>query len=583
MSEKETIHRQSLFEKRGFWYFALSLIILLLYYKVYQYDYIDYDDPAFVFGNPLVKSGLSFRTLLWALTTFDIGHWHPLVWISYLAEVSIFGPTPGLMHLTNVFLHLLNTLILFRFLSKITRATTLSGVVSILFAIHPMHVEAVVWLSARKDVLCTLFTFLALYFYSGYAQTKNRRYYYLSMVVYVLGMMSKSMIITLPALMLLLDFWPLKRIDVSAQKSWCSKDFWNTALKLLKEKLAYFIITVVFCVIAFIPQDFEGAVMSVHSMDIGTKIDLITKAYIAYLKKTFWPYTLYLPYLRSVGPSTGFSFLSSSILLTITVWAIYHIRKYPFLIFGWLWFFVVLLPVSGIVPFGAHFMADRYTYVPHVGLFIMVVWYVHQIWPSGTIQRLLKITLGIFILILLIWTSGIQIAHWENDRTLFGHTLIKDPDNFLAHSIMGSHYEIKLKDDQKAVEHYMASVAANQNYAPAQNNLGELYWKKQAFGKAEKHFLIALKLNEKKAGTHLNLANIYIVKKDVPRAMRHIDRALVLDPYSAPAYHTLGVMLAAKGDLHKAEEYFVKALKLDPELDIAQKNLNKLRVRMKKE
>ena len=414
----------------------LALGTLVLYWPVRGYDFVQYDDNEYVFDNPVVKSGLSWWGLVWSFVDAHVSNWHPLTWLSHMLDCQVFGLNAGGHHLVNVALHCANAVLLFLLLRSLTGAFWRSAFVAALFAWHPLHVESVAWISERKDVLSGLFFMLTMWAYVRYAKSKiknskirQRRWYGATLLFLALGLLSKPMLVTVPFVLLLLDFWPLNRFQPSVS---------SLSRALLIEKVPFFCLSAVICLITIFAQKSGGAITS--AVGWPARIENVLVGYLAYLEKLFWPRDLSVLYLRPQTVPAAALMLAVLILSGISIAVLVNLRRRPYLAVGWLWFVGMLLPVSGLVPIGLQLIADRYTYLPSIGLFIMLTWGATDLGAMLFTQPARQFV-GAFAAVAVVSACAVlssqQLTFWQNTETLMGHALRLDPDNYVAHSDLG--------------------------------------------------------------------------------------------------------------------------------------------------
>ncbi len=414
--------RDSQLRNRCLVYGGLALVTLCLYLPVVKHSFVDYDDQQYVTDNPRVEAGLTWHGLVWAFG-FYAGNWHPLAWLSHMLDCQLYGAWAGGHHLTNVLLHVASTLLLFAALNRMTNATWRSAAVAALFAWHPLHVESVAWVAERKDVLCGFFWMLTLLFYARYAERRSAMRYCLTLGSFVLCLLSKPMAVTLPFVLLLLDFWPLNRI----------RDFgFRNFRTLLVEKIPFFLLAIGGCVLTLHAQ--QSAIVSTAGLPFAQRIAHALAAYGHYYLAMFAPFNLavYYPYKIHLPAQT--IVVATLVLVLTTILAIATFRKRPYVAIGWLWYLGTLVPVIGLVQVGDQAWADRYTYLPLIGLFIMVVWLAGDLIKNRLILQS-AFALAAAGLMVLTW---MQVGYWKNTRTLFEHANQVTPDNYLAITMLGS-------------------------------------------------------------------------------------------------------------------------------------------------
>jgi Flp pilus assembly protein TadD len=536
---------------------GLVLVTFLVYARVLNCGFIDYDDPDYVTANPHVQNGLTVQGIVWAFSHVHSSNWHPMTWISHMLDCQLWGLNPRGPHLVNVGFHALNAVLLFLLLQRLTSATWRSALVAGLFAWHPLHVESVAWVAERKDVLSTFFGLLSLLFYVRYAQNKsplNLQHstlnYILALVLFALGLMSKPMLVTLPLVLLLLDWWPLQRVS-SFKFSVSSSG--GTPLaggdrqvlsfrQLVLEKLPFFGLAAASAVVTFFVQKSSGAVSSLAQAPLPVRLENAAASYVAYLAKMFWPANLALiyPYRPDVG--TGKVVLAVLLLAGVTVLVLVLARQFRFLAMGWGWYLVTLLPVIGLVQVGSQAMADRYTYVPLIGVFIALVWGVALLVERRRQMQIPATIVAIGILAACAAVTDRQLRYWTDTRTLCEHTLRVTSDNAVAHFILAN-VLMEQGDVATAVEHYREAIRLKSDYPDARLNLTVAL---QRLGKPDE-------------------------------AMNGLQNLLQADPSLAKAHDKLAILLWQQGQIASAIAQFQEALRLDPDSTEAANNLAWLR------
>jgi protein O-mannosyl-transferase len=513
--------------------FAIFLAVLAItpYLQTLRYDFVEYDDPLYVIHNPHVEHGLNRASIEWAFTTFRTGNWHPITWLSHLLDVNLWGPNAGGHHLTNLLLHGGNTLLLFVVLLEMTGRFWRCGLVAALFAVHPLHVESVAWISERKDVLSTFFGLLALWAYVGYVRNSSIRKYLLVVVLFTLSLMAKTMWVTFPFLLLLLDIWPLRRWNLWAIDSSAPQVLQPAGLvrrQIFLEKVPLLAIAAIFSIIAMLSQREGRAVIALADFPIGARIGNITVGYTLYLAKLIFPLRLAFLYpLREHSISTVAC--SALVLLFITITTVGYRHRYPALLIGWLWFLGTLIPVIGIVQIGWQTIADRYSYLPSVGIFIMIAWSVPAHLPS--FWRRSSIAFASVFLALLIVKTWRQVSYWKDTSTLYLHAVQVTRHNFIVHQLIGHRLERQNKFTE-ALQVYRLSAAECPPYA--------------------------------RTTIHENIAGILIREQLYEEAIDELNTAIRINPASSIAYNALGSVMLSVGKDDKAVEYFRRAVELEP-------------------
>jgi tetratricopeptide (TPR) repeat protein len=519
-------------------YFVLAVGTLLVFWQVRNFDFVNYDDNLYVYENHHIVSGLTFDNIKWALTTGNAANWHPLTWLSLMLDRLLFGPNPAGFHLTNLFFHIANTLLLFLVLKQMTKAIWQSAFVAALFALHPMHVESVAWIAERKDVLSTFFWMLTLLAYISYVKRPSVFQYIVTLTVFAFGLMAKPMLVTLPFVLLLLDYWPLER-----KMSW----------RLLVEKIPFFVLAVISSVITFLVQRSAGAVSDIDTLSLNYRITNAFLSYAEYIGKMFWPQNLAVFY--PLPAAASFSFwqvaMYALLLLGISFLVVRLGRSQRYLLTGWFWFVGTLIPVIGIVQVGQQAYADRYTYIPYIGLFIMLAWGLPQL-LSKWAQR--KIALGVSM-VLVLTALGIcasrQVSYWKNSITLFSHAIEVTQNNYLAYNNVGLAYG-NLGRGTEAIESYKNAIRIRPSYAEAHFGLGFAYYKLGRDTEAIESYKNAIRIKPAYAEAHNNLGVSYGNLGRITEAMGAYKNAVRIKPAYTDAHVNLGNAYLAIGDKNSA-------------------------------
>jgi tetratricopeptide (TPR) repeat protein len=518
---------------------VLLIATLTVYWQVGRFDFINYDDTGYITGNDHVKSGLTLKGLIWSFQTTGLSNWHPLTWLSFMLDIEIYGLNAGGHHLTSVLFHLANTLLLFILLRRMTTALWPSAFVAALFALHPLHVESVAWISERKDVLSTFFGLLALISYVRYTERLGRLWYLLALLFFIFGLMAKPMLVTLPFVLLLLDYWPLGRIEFDNTFRLQSSDQTSSVFSLLFEKIPFFILTAASCVVTYYAQQSGGAVVPFELYPLSIRVANAVVAYMAYIGKMFWPAQLAVFYPYPDSFALWQVAAAAAVLVAVFIWVTVQIRKRPYLAVGWLWYFGTLVPVIGLVQVGSQAMADRYTYVPLIGLFIMIAWGGAELIVRRRLKRIrVAIVLGAVLMALMI-VARVQTGHWANSITVFEHAIKTTGGSWVAH-----------------------------------NNLGKALTDLGSGTEAFQHYSAALRYNPNSAHIHVNFGSALLAQGKIDEAVDHFDHALKLDPDFAEAYNNLGLAHVRRGHIEDAVYLFRIALQKNPYHANANKNLN---------
>lgn len=535
----------------------------LIYWPATRHEFVDYDDAEYVVANPHVQSGLTWGGVAWAFRSGYASNWHPLTWLSHMLDVTLFGKNAGGHHFTNIAFHCINTVLLFLLLQRMTGVRWRSAFVAGFFALHPLQVESVAWVSERKDVLSTCFFLITLWAYARYAgpRTESRlpasrhppcsSFYLLAVGCFALGLMSKPMLVTVPFVLLLLDYWPLRRFDTSNRRP------------LLSEKLPFFALTTASCLVTFLVQQAGGSVSMLKDVSFPMRLANALMSYAHYVGKTFWPVDLAVLYPRLTQVPAWHAAGAAMFLLTVTALVIWRRRRWPFATVGWLWFGGMLVPVIGLVRVGMQFMDDRYTYIPLIGLFIGIVWSADAVvnrWPN---LRAMLVVVGILALAACAAITRIQIGFWANSEVLFGRAVAVTRDNYLAQNTLGMVLAGKGRFDE-AIGHFQQAIRLAPNYPIPYNNLGNIAAKQGRLDEAIAHFRNAIRLGPKEVDAHHNLGNVLAAQRKFDEAVASYAEALRLDPNYAPAHFGLGNILLQQGKPNEAARQFEAALLSDP-------------------
>jgi protein O-mannosyl-transferase len=517
----------------------LSLLTLLIYGQTVNHDFVNYDDDFYLTENPFIKNGLTWKGIEWAFSIdpknsqWVPANWIPLTHLSHLFSVQVFGLNPSAHHLINSGLHFLNVLLLFGFLTKATGNKKASLIVAVLFAIHPLHVESVAWIAERKDVLSLFFGLLAMHSYLKYAEKKSILNMFQVCILFFLALTAKPMLVTFPFVLLLLDHWPLKRIKFSGPV------FFKTNRSLIIEKIPLILITIFSCWVALLFQAKANAISSFQSVSFLARIENTLVSYWVYLQKSLWPQglTVFYPFPKKEYGSLEIAF-GFSIIIAVSFFAVVCKKEKPYFLVGWFWFLGTLIPVIGLVQVGAQAFADRYMYLPSIGLFIAVSWELSSYQKLHKCKKtILSFVLGIIVFLLTL-SSFFQVKHWENSVALFSHTLRHTSNNETAHL-----------------------------------NLGSAYSEPEDIDKKLRHYLKAVKINPHNHRTYYNLGDIFLKNGEIEKAIDHYKKALRIKPNFARAHNNFGIALSMKGKSQQAAKRFQLALTLDPQMITARKNL----------
>jgi len=472
----------------------LAVITLALFWPVRGHDFVEYDDPDYVLNNTQVRAGLTWPGTVWAFTHSHASNWHPLTWLAHMADVQVFGLAAPAHHTVSLLLHTANSVLLFLLLRRLTGSPRRSAVVAALFAWHPLHVESVAWVAERKDVLSTLLWLLTTFAYVNWIKQKNWPRLGLLLTLFTLGLMAKAMLVTLPFTLLLLDVWPLNRLALADGKDPLLFGKLKPKLfLLLREKIPLFTLAAVSCVVTYISQARGQAVISTDTIPVAARAANAVVSYARYLGKTFWPQDLIVFYPHPIHWPPMVAAASAALLLAVTGFAVRTFRRQPWLGFGWFWFLGTLVPVIGLVQVGSQSLADRYTYVPHIGLFIALVWGAAELTARRAGRNFFRPAAVLLILGGCLAITRAQLSRWRNTETLFLHALKVAPENAAAHFNLGRYY-LKQQKFPAAAEHYAAAVGLKPDSAEGHNDLAFALAQLDRFDEALAHCDAALRL-----------------------------------------------------------------------------------------
>jgi len=549
----------------------LGLVVLAVYWPVHKYEFVKYDDDKYVTDNRYVKSGLNWQGVRWAFTTGHASNWHPLTWLSHMLDYQLFGLNSGAHHTSNVLFHIANTLLLFVVLKRMTGRLWASGFVAAVFGLHPLHVESVAWVAERKDVLSTFFWLLTMWAYVRYAEKPRPARYLLTLLFFLLGLMAKPMLVTLPLVLLLLDYWPLERMqfrkvvggddlqDGDTQNSIGRVSIW----RLIVEKVPFFALTVISSIVTFIVQRKGGAVPTMEALSTRSRVDNAIVSYVSYIVKMIWPSQLGVLYPHPAGGlSTMKVVVCGLVLVLVTVCFIFLARWRRFPAVGWFWYIGTLVPVIGLVQVGVQARADRYTYVPLTGLFIIAAWGLPALLGRWRYRKVVLAVLACVVLAAAIGATSVQVRYWKNSITLFGHTLDVTKGNWLMHS----NYAGVLRaagEREKAIEHFNRALKLKPDSAEVHSNLGNALSELGRVDDAIKHYRKAISLEPDFSEGHYNLAVALAKLGETDEAIAEYREAFRLDRWNLDALNNLAYLLAQQGETEEAIRLYKKAIALE--------------------
>jgi len=584
----------------------LVAAIWLVFGQTLHHDFVNFDDDEYVYNNVQVIHGLTLHGMAWAFTTASSAYWHPLTWLSHMLDCQIWGLKAGGHHLTNVLLHTANALLLFLVLRRMTglRGNNLplssssapqpgtggkaalesasarqagalwaSALVAAVFAIHPLDVESVAWVAERKNVLSTFFWLLTMGAYVEYVVKPGWRRYALFLVCYGLGLMSKPMLVTLPFALLLLDYWPLERISITQAAggrplTWPLK----RAARLVFEKVPLLLLAVVSSVVTYLGQKNLNSITTLQQSPLGVRLAKVIVNYVGYLRDILWPEGLTVLYPYPPTFSVFQVVLSVLLLAGITLLVLWAIQSRPYLAVGWFWYLGTMIPVIGLVQVGNTPVADRFTYVPQIGLYLMVAWAASDLTISWHHRCQWRIATAAVVITALMACASIQTSYWRNSELLWTHALACDPENVQAHNNLGDALRQKGMVDE-AITHFQEALQIKPGDAEIHNNLGNALLQKGEVDEAMVQYQKALQIKPDDAEIHCDLGNALLQKGEVDEAIAHYQKALQIKPGGAEIHNSLANALLQKGEADEAIAHYQKALQIKPDYADANNNL----------
>ncbi len=544
------------------WWISAGLVLLnvLVFGPMWRYGFVTWDDPQYITQNPFVAQGLTAESIAWAFTTGYAFYWHPLTWISHMLDIQLYGFEAGGHHITNLVLHMASTVILFAVLRSMTGAMWRSAFVAALFAVHPLRVESVAWIAERKDVLSTLFWMLTLWAYAAYVRSPARGRFLAVLGFFAAGLMAKPMLVTLPFGLMLLDVWPLRR-DISLRRS-------------VVEKLPLMGLAVASSVVTFLTQNQMGAVAALEALPVTTRLANALVSYAAYIGMMFWPVNLaaLYPFLPLAAWKVAVAVV---VLAAISAVAWRFFRSYPYLLVGWLWYLGTLVPVIGLIQSGGQSMADRFTYVPMIGLFVMVAWgAVDLTGQRPRRQSWLAIAAGLLV-VACAAASSVQLRYWSDSVTMWRRALAVTTANWRAHINLG--YDLSAQGEgNEAIAEFNEALRIRPDFAEGHNNLGAALAQQGKLADAIPHYLRALELKPDYAEAHGNLGVALATQGRTDQAIREFLESLRINPNQADTHSNVAVMYEDKAQIPEAIEHFRAALRLNPRHAEARRSLEKL-------
>jgi len=559
---------------------AITLILCTVTAAVYCraafFPFCVIDDTDYVIGNAYIREGLSFNSIKWAFTTFHAGNWHPLTWLSLLTDSQLFGMNPMGFHVINIGFHIITTALLFLLFNCMTGALWRSALVAALFALHPLHVESVAWITERKDVLSAFFWMITLLSYTGYARQGRRSMYITALAAFALGLMAKPMLVTMPVVLLLLDYWPFQRVQSSfpvGTKTPLEEGLNSEGMgKLLIEKLPFIALSFISSIVTIYAQQHGDAIAPLEKVSVMDRIGNSLQSYLLYLENLVAPHDLAIFY--QLAPASlwkaGCALLLFSGMLLL---AFKKRAAYPYLLTGSLWYLVTLLPVIGLIQVGAQAMADRYSYIPSIGLFVIASWGGADLTARFPRLRMAVIAAGGASVLLYAIGTCIQLSYWKDNVTLFSHALaVTHEESSLAHARMGLAYFAEGRPDL-AVREYEEGLRIDPEATSIHLRLGIALDRLGKTAEAVEHFKAEIRVRPQLAAGHYDLALALQKIGKLPEAIAEYKEALAIEPDDAACHDSLGVALLQQGNLDESIQHFSEALRLNPHLKQAAGNL----------
>jgi tetratricopeptide (TPR) repeat protein len=544
---------------------VLIFITLAAFWPLHNNKFIStFDDDLYITNNNHVKTGLSLENIIWAFTTAHAYNWHPITWLSHILDCQLFGLNPGWHHLVSLLFHTANALLLFYVLKSTTGLLWQSAFAAALFALHPLHVESVAWASERKDILSTFFGLLTIAAYVRYVKRPQIGYYLSALLAFALGLMSKQMLVTLPLILLLLDYWPLNRLKTQDAR------LKTGVINQIFEKLPFFILSIIAAGVVYVIQKQEGTVKSLAEFSLPYRIENALASYVTYIFRMIWPGRLAVFYPHLIDNLPFWKVVAAALLLVgITIVAVLKVRQYPYFMVGWFWYLITLVPVAGFVQVGVQASADRYTYIPLTGLFIIIAWGIPDIFARLPYKKtVFQLSASILLLALGVITNC-QVRYWRNDITLYRHAAEVVRNNWWAHLALGGALLSENKLDEASVN-FTQVLQIEPGSPKALSGLGIISFKKGDFDRAVTYFTDALTQNPDFAEAQNNLGYILMNQGKFDDAAAHFEQALRVKPDFAEAHFNLSIILSKQGKSDKAFAHYDEALRIKPDLARAQ-------------
>ncbi len=572
----ETSHirgREEVMRTRLFICCGLVVLTLAVFWQAGNCAFTNFDDPVYVTSNSHVLGGVTWEAVRWAFTTTNASNWHPLTWLSHMVDCQLYGLNPRGHHFTSLFFHIANTLLLFFLFTRMTGATWKSAFVAALFAVHPLHVESVAWVAERKDVLSAFFWFLTMFLYAGYVNKPGVARYMPVVLSFAAGLMAKPMLVTLPCVLLLMDYWPLGRVHTRKPRP--APDFGRPGAAaesrgtvsvrlLLLEKIPLFALVAISSIITFYAQRKGGAVSSLESVPFASRIINALVAWTGYIGKMIWPRNLAVFYPLDRDMSAWPAVLAGSALIVVTVLLWRTARRRPYFIVGWLWYIGTLVPVIGLVQVGMQSMADRYTYIPLTGLFIMAAWGMADFAKGWRNRQVILAVLAGVVISASTAATWRQLSYWKNSISLYRHNLSINSGNFHIHNNLG--FELAGRGEyDEAIKEYQEALRINPKAEKTHCNLATELASEGKFEEAITHYKQALQIKPDMYEAYYRLAIVYTLQNKLDEAIANFNKALTISPGFPGAHFELGVVLVKQNRVEEAVYHFSEVLRLKPD------------------
>jgi tetratricopeptide (TPR) repeat protein len=564
----------------------LAVVTIAAYRQILLSEFTNFDDPMYVSENNHVKGGLTWKNVGWAFTSYDVAYWHPLTWLSHMVDCELYGLRAELHHLTSLILHIANSLLLFLVFRRMTGAVWRSAFVAAVFAVHPLNVDSAAWIAERKNVLSTLFWLLTMWFYAGYANRGGTVRYLAALLLYALGLLAKPMLVTLPFVMLLLDYWPLRRFRLGQDDGQSDTPALSAAvvIRLVREKIPFFVLSVSGVLSFCLAVERPGTAVSTEVVPVGLRIANALVSYVSYASKTIWPCGLavYYPYPEAIP-----IWKAAGVLLLVagvSVLVVGALRKRPYAAVGWFWYVGTLVPVIGLYQAGLWpAMADRWAYVPLIGLLIIIAWGVGDLAGRWNLPGAVVIVGAGTCLAALTVCTWVQVGYWRDGYTLFTHALEVTRDNYIAHYNLAN-VLLKRGEADKAVEHYKEAIGIHETYVDAYYNLGIALAAEKRYGEAIVQYRTVLKLTKKEDYKKIlfRMAEALARSEQPDEALSYYDKALKYKPDDTEILNNYGLALVGKGKIDEAVTLYDRSLEIDPDSVELLNNLANALVKQKK-